>query len=115
MTFWNHHGDLGNKLKNIMSMTDFSDQFKYIFTRDKRLGYKLNVMRHSACLILTHSQFFILKLHVGWSFVRIYMAPTKNYLVKLVGPGSFLSIALPTGVQLVILLDFRFAVVLFDF
>ena len=30
-------------------MTDFSDQFRKIIMRYKRIGYNLNVMRQSAC------------------------------------------------------------------
>ena len=33
-------------------MTDFSDQFKKIIMRYKRIGYYLNVMRQSACLVI---------------------------------------------------------------
>ena len=33
-------------------MTDFSDQFRKIIIRYKRIGYKLNVMRQSACLVI---------------------------------------------------------------
>ena len=33
-------------------MTDFSDQFRKIIMRYKRIGYDLNVMRQSACLII---------------------------------------------------------------
>ena len=31
-------------------MTDFSNQFRKIINRYKRIGYNLNVMRQSACL-----------------------------------------------------------------
>ena len=31
-------------------MTDFSDQFRKIIMRYKRIGYNLNVMQQSACL-----------------------------------------------------------------
>ena len=30
-------------------MTDFSDQFRKIIMRYKRIGYNLNVMRQSTC------------------------------------------------------------------
>ena len=40
------------KLKKIMGMTDFSDQFRKIMMRYKRIGYNLNVMRQSACLVI---------------------------------------------------------------
>ena len=35
-----------------MGRTDFSDQFKKIIIRHKRIGYVLNVMRQSACLVI---------------------------------------------------------------
>ena len=33
-------------------MTDFSDQFRKNIMRYKRIGYNLNVMRQSACLVI---------------------------------------------------------------
>ena len=33
-------------------MTDFSDQFRENIMRNKRIGYNLNVMRQSACLVI---------------------------------------------------------------
>ena len=33
-------------------MTDFSFQFRKNIMRYKRIGYKLNVMRQSACLVI---------------------------------------------------------------
>ena len=33
-------------------MTDFSDQFRQTIKRYKRIGYNLNVMRQSACLVI---------------------------------------------------------------
>ena len=33
-------------------MTDFSDQFRKIIMRYKSIGYNLNVMRQSACLVI---------------------------------------------------------------
>ena len=33
-------------------MTDFSDQFRKIIMRYKRIGYNLNVMRQSTCLVI---------------------------------------------------------------
>ena len=34
-------------------MTDFSDQFRKNIMRYKRIGYNLNVMRQSACLVIS--------------------------------------------------------------
>ena len=33
-------------------MTDFSDQFRKIIMRYKRIGHKLNIMLQSACLVI---------------------------------------------------------------
>ena len=45
-------GDLVYKFIKIRGMTDFSDQFRKIIMRYKRIGYDLNVMRKSACLVI---------------------------------------------------------------
>ena len=46
------YGDLVCKFKKIRGMTDFSDQFRKIKMGYKRIGYNLNVMRQSACLVI---------------------------------------------------------------
>ena len=46
------YGDLVYKFKKDRGMTDFSDQFRKITMRYKRIGYNLNVMRQSACLVI---------------------------------------------------------------
>ena len=46
------YDDLVYKFKKIRDMTDFSDQFRKIIMRYKRIGYNLNVMRQSACLVI---------------------------------------------------------------
>ena len=43
------YGDLVYKFKKIIGRTDFSDQFKTIIVRYKRIGYNINIMRQSAC------------------------------------------------------------------
>ena len=40
------------KFKKILGRTDSFDQFRKIIMRPKRIGYDLNVMRQSACLVL---------------------------------------------------------------
>ena len=42
----------GDKLKKIMVRTDFSDQFRKIIIHQKRIGYDLNVIQQSACLVI---------------------------------------------------------------
>ena len=44
-------------------MTDFSDQFRKIIMRYKRIGYNLNVMRQSACLVINPITVDISVLH----------------------------------------------------
>ena len=39
------------EFKKIVGRTDSSDQFGKIIIRYKRIGYKLKVMRQSACLV----------------------------------------------------------------
>ena len=46
------YGDLVYKFKKIRGMTDFSDQFRKIIMRYKRIGYHLNVRRQSAYLVI---------------------------------------------------------------
>ena len=46
------YGDLVYKFKKIRGMTDFSDQFRKNVMCYKRIGYNLNVMRQSACLVI---------------------------------------------------------------
>ena len=46
------YGDLVYKFKKMRGMTDYSDKFRKIIMRYKRIGYNLNVMRQSACLVI---------------------------------------------------------------
>ena len=45
------YGDLVCKFKKIVHRADFSDQFRKIIVRYKRIGYNINKMRQSACLV----------------------------------------------------------------
>ena len=45
------YGDLVYKFKKLIEINDFSFQFRIIITRYSRIGYNLNVMRQSACLV----------------------------------------------------------------
>ena len=45
------YSDLVYKFKNIVGRADFSDQFRKIIVRYKRIGYNINIMRQSACLV----------------------------------------------------------------
>ena len=46
------YGDLVKKFKRIVGKPNFSDQFKKIIKSFIKLGYNLDVMRQSACLVL---------------------------------------------------------------
>ena len=46
------YGDLVYKFKQIVGKPNFSDQFKKIVKRYIRVGYNLDIMRQSACLVL---------------------------------------------------------------
>ena len=45
------YGDLVYKFKQIVGRADFSNQFRKIIVRYKRIGYNINIMRQSACLV----------------------------------------------------------------
>ena len=45
------YGDLVYKFKKIVGRADFSGQFRKIIVRYKRIGYNINIMRQSACLV----------------------------------------------------------------
>ena len=45
------YGDLVYKFKRIVGKPNFSDQFKNIVKRYIRVGYNLDIMRLSACLV----------------------------------------------------------------
>ena len=46
------YGDLVYKFKRIVGKPNFSDQFKKIIKCYVKVGYNLDVMRQSACLVL---------------------------------------------------------------
>ena len=46
------YGDLVYKFKKIMGRTEFSDQVRKMIIRHKRIGYDLNVIRQSVCLVI---------------------------------------------------------------
>ena len=45
------YGDLVYKFKKLMGRNDFTFQSRKIITRHRRIGYNVNVMRQSACLV----------------------------------------------------------------
>ena len=99
------YGDLFYKFKKLIGSNDFSFQFRKIITRYRRIGYNLNVMRQSVCLVFNpimvdnYAAFFNCT-PVGRASDSM-MAPTLSYSFLVTWGRSFLSVAWPTGVQLV--------------
>ena len=82
----------------------FSFQFRKIITRYRRIGYNLNVMRQSACLVFNpimvdNYAAFINCTPVGRA-CRLYDGPDLKLFIFVGWDRSFLSVAWPTGVQL---------------
>ena len=76
-----------------MGMTDFSDQFRKIIMRYKRIGYNLNVMRQSTCLVINPNTVggyaALLKLHAGGSGVRLHDGPDLKLFISVGWDRSF--------------------------
>ena len=74
------YGDLVYKFRKIVGRTEFSHQFKKIIMRNKRIGYNVDVMRQSACLVvnpITVNNFAVpLQLHAGGRGSDTVTAPT---------------------------------------
>ena len=49
------YGDLVYEFKKIIGNPNFSNLFKRIVNRFKRAGYSIDIMRQTACLVLTQS------------------------------------------------------------
>ena len=45
-------GDVNYEFQRIVTKPNFSDQFKNIIKRYKRMGYSMDIMRQSACLVV---------------------------------------------------------------
>ena len=84
------YGDLVYKLKKIRGMTDFSDQFRRIIMRYKRIGYNLYVMRQSASLVINPIAVEFAKnkcLSIIWSTEKIPVAwtiPAREHYKRLI-------------------------------
>ena len=98
-------------------MYDFSGQFRKIIMRYKRIGYNLNVMRQSACLVI--NPIMINGFAALFNCTSVdrasdsMMARPKAIHFSLFGP-ELLSVTRFTEAQLIIFFCFRFPVVLFD-
>ena len=116
------YGDLVYKFKKIRGMTDFSDQFRKIIIRYKRIGYNLNVMRQSACLVVNpitvdgYATLFNCTPvdRASDSMMAPNDGPDLKLFILVGWDRSFRLLLGPTGAQLIIFFCFRFSVLLFD-
>ena len=97
------YGDLVNKFKKLIGSNDVSFQFRKIITRYRRIGYYLNVMRQSACLVF--NPITVDNYDAFFNCTPVGRASDSDgpdlKVFILVGWGrSFLSDAWPTGAQL---------------
>ena len=97
------YGDLVYKFKKIIGRNDYSFQFRNLITRYRRIGYNLNVMRQSACLVFypimvdNYAAFFNCT-PVGRASDSM-MAPAVSYSFKLVGAGASSLLLGPPGIN----------------
>ena len=49
------YGDLVYRFRKIVGKSNFSEQFRKLINRYKRIGYSLDIMRQTACLVSTQS------------------------------------------------------------
>ena len=50
------YGDLVYKLKKIVGSNDFSEQFIKVILHYKKIGYNINVLQQTACLVVKNSK-----------------------------------------------------------
>ena len=46
------YGDLVYRFRKIVGKSNFSEQFRKLINRYKRIGYSLDIMRQTACLVV---------------------------------------------------------------
>ena len=46
------YGDLVYRFRKIVGKSNFSEQFRELINRSKRIGYSLDIMRQTACLVV---------------------------------------------------------------
>ena len=96
------YGDLLYKFKKIRGMTDFSDQFRKIIMRYKRIGYNLNVMQQSACLVInpiTVDDYATLFNCTPVSGVRLHDGPDLKLFILFGWERSFRLLLGPSGLN----------------
>ena len=96
------YGDLVNKFKKIRGITDFSDQFRKIIMRYKRIGYNLNVIRQSACLVInpiTVDGYAALFIARRWIGRQLHDGPDLKLFILVGWDRSFRMLLGPPGLN----------------
>ena len=76
-----------NLFKKIRGMTDFSDQFRKIIMRYKRIGHNLNVMRHHNLNVMRQSVcLFINQITVDGYAVLFNCTPVDRASDSMMAP-----------------------------
>ena len=113
------HGDCVYKLRKIVSRADFSDQLRKVTMRFKRIGYNINVMQHSAYLVINTITIDSFASPFNCTPVScesdLMMDPILSYLIYLswLVPHLVLSVTWSFGIQLVVFFCSVVSVVLF--
>ena len=100
-----------------MGRTDFYDQFRKVIIRYKRIGYELNVMRQSACLVInkiTIDSFTVLFNCTSLDRTSDCNGPDLKLFILVGLDRSSTSVTWSNGAKLMIFFCYRFPVVLFD-
>ena len=99
------YGDLVYKLKKTVGRIDFADQLRKIIIRYKRIGYNMNVMRQTACLVVNpitvNNCADLFNYEPVGRASGLMMAPAQSFQLSWLGPDGLSGRA--DGVQL---LDF---------
>ena len=97
------YGDLVYKFKKIRGMTDFSDQFRKIIMHYKRIGYNLNVMRQSVCLVINpitvDGYATLFNCTAGRSGVKLHDGPDIKLFILVGWDRSFRLLLGPPGLN----------------
>ena len=81
------YGDLVYKFRKIIGKNDFPNHFKKIIVRYKNIGYTINVMRQTACLVLIQSRLTALLRSFS---VAVSVSPHVCFILVLILISMFL-------------------------
>ena len=89
------YGDLGYRFRKFVGKSNFSEQFRKLINRYKRIGYSLDIIRQAACLVVNPIivDGYASLLHDGGTGLRL----NDGLFVKLLPVGWGLTICLWLG------------------